>query len=295
MSADQNNELISGTRNSQQLFGSIVMSNIFTSYLRIFPRSKEFLTEPEINRLFTEIVQAYGEFGSYWVRIEKRFYPSENYLDIIYGSSKRTHTDDYILERIETIEKYDVWERLADEGGGPDKIGRWQYDPAHGWVECKRQDCRYAFDKIRAIGRLPNDFLPFAAPLKSNGVTEFSVCGSYFGCNSRSFVDLVENSEFYGANLGYDPAYKSAHLIPDTEGPLELSIPTVRRVIERDWSVSTDDCLFELEWQGQLVKRISAERNQYGERKFESGDGWENTINREYLSFVGQYQLGKER
>jgi hypothetical protein len=58
------------------------MSNIYTSYIRIKRRDNKAMSIEEIDYLFNKAVNVNEVFGSYWVRIVKKYREQEKCLDI---------------------------------------------------------------------------------------------------------------------------------------------------------------------------------------------------------------------
>lgn len=264
------------------------MSNILTSYVRIWRVDKSTMTQEEIDFLFDEIVRSYEEFGSYWVRIEKEYLINEHCLNIVFGSSKRFHTSDYILERKEIAEKYHIWERIADEGGVSDRLLQYKYDDIKGYVDYfNAEDCWYGFDTIRIIGKLPANFPFLTAMIKVNGSIELPVSGSYCACNSRSFVDIEENSKFYGPCIGYDPEYRSSIFIKDVDGLNNIAPPELKEFLVYPFrNIQQNDVVIELDWNKKVVKRIISQSEKI---TVHSADSWHNVLNRTYLKFKEKY------
>lgn len=94
------------------------MSNIYTSFIRIQRRDQQDISEPEIESIFNKVVDVHGSFGSYWVRIVKKYRTEEKCLDIQFGSGKRHQQ----LNDLEDFTQYLVWERINYGGGGVDQF-----------------------------------------------------------------------------------------------------------------------------------------------------------------------------
>jgi len=130
------------------------MSNIFTSYVRIKRKDNSDMTSDEIERLFQGIVRVHDDFGSYWVRIVKKYRPDEKCLDIQYGSGKCTSNLFYsyhaFAKEVPDPTAYIFWERINNEGDTVDSIQRY-YSSEEGddiLVEEESRNCKYGFNKI---------------------------------------------------------------------------------------------------------------------------------------------------
>ncbi len=261
------------------------MSNIYTSYIRVYKKNRLDLTKEEIDEVFQLAVRAYEEFGSYWVRILKKYRELEKCLDIQYGSGKRYHSGN-LLEDKAIYDKYDVWERFADEGGGADTIFTLKYDGQ--WVDITNPiPCTYAFDKVRVFAdEKPSYFeqyIPDQGNQKHLDILEINMAGTYFACNSRSFMDVYDDSEFYGPKLGYDPHYASDYFMPtDDGGVTDSPLKFIQDIFVYPNEQLPENVKVVLYWKNRLVQ--SVERRQ-GDVLCLSADYWDNCVDVDYLSF----------
>jgi len=122
------------------------MSNIYTSYVRIYRNDKKEMNPEEIEFISKSIVRVNNDFRSYNVPIviEKR--PDKHFLDIQYGSGKGLgHLYDFMDDNSET---YTIWHRMNDAGSDHDFIERLHHrlKPIS---EFSQRLCKYRFDEIR--------------------------------------------------------------------------------------------------------------------------------------------------
>lgn len=269
------------------------MSNILTSYFRIYPKNKKVIA-PELQQyLLKNIVQAYNRFGSYWVRIEKRWHESENALDIQFGSGKNYHTEDYILENPELYKDYYVWERRSNESGGSDRIHKYYFCQEKGFVDDIGENCKYGFDKIKIIGSdLEKYFSDFLIAQIENGI-ELAIEGTYFSVNDRSFQDLIEDSEYYGPCLGYDSGYIAPQFCEDGY-IISIKPPELGKVLEKlkTCQISSSEIeSIEFFWKGKIVNKQQWGVNELGHQDWliYQGDNWDNCLNENFLKFRQDY------
>ena len=263
------------------------MSNIHTSYIRIYRRDKKDINKIEADRIFDIAVRAYGEFGSYWVRILKKYRPEEKCLDIQFGSGKRYHSGN-LLEDYEIYNKYFVWERFSDEGGFNDTIFTLKEDEHNKWIEeTPPVSCLYGFDKILIkCNELPEYFNQFNFMEGLPNQYELKITGSYYACNSRSFMDVNENSTFYGPKLGYDPEYNSDYFIPTTDGGITDSDSNlIKDVFIYPNKKIINGMRVELLWKNRMVQAIEKKVN---EVVCYSADYWDNCFDKCYLEFLNK-------
>lgn len=215
----------------------------------------------------------------------KKYRELERCLDIQFGSGKRYHSEN-LLESHDVYEKYIVWERLANEGGSNDSIFTLTVDEKNNWVETTLpQPCLYGFDKIRIFcNQLPAYFEPFNPEAKRSSEYEIKMQGSYFACNSRSFVDLYEDSAFYGSSLGYDPYYASDYFVPTKDGFVnESDVNLVKETFIDPHVHLPKNSRIELHWQNRIVQIIESNNN---ETISSAADYWDNCLHPEYLAFI---------
>lgn len=258
------------------------MSNIHTSYIRVYRRDGKDLTKEEMDTIFQLAVKSYKKFGSYWVRILRKYRELEKCFDIQYGSGKRYHLGN-LLEDKAIFDKYFVWERFADEGGFHDSIFTLEYNGQ--WVD--RTDgvpCTYAFDEVRVFSE---EKIPYFDQFrKDQGIsTEFSIkmTGTYFACNSRGGMDMYEGTEFNGPCLQYDPHYASDYFVPTDDGCItESPIKLLNDIFEYPHKELPEKAKIALYWKNRMVQSV--------ERKWDgieclSADYWDNCVDKNYLDF----------
>jgi hypothetical protein len=269
------------------------MSNIQTSYIRVFRKDAQYFNEEEIDNIFNLAVRSCGEFGSYWVRIQKKYRPEERCLDIQFGSGKRYHSGN-LLESYEIFNHYYVWERFADEGGFADTIFSLEENVAGQYIDrTDAAECLYRFDKLKINSeRMLTCFDGIQAVQLSPTEYELALSGDYCASNSRSFVDLVENSDYYGPRLQYDANYESdySELINDSH----LASSNTKFI--RDFfvypypSLENGDKL-SLYWKGRVVQSI--EKLNDNEPICQAADYWDNCADPAYLNFLSEKLLKK--
>lgn len=260
------------------------MSNIKTSYIRIYRKDRCHLNRNEIEKIFKLAVTAYGDFGSYWVRILKIYREAEKCLDIQFGSSKRSHSENS-LEEYDIFNNYYVWERLSDDGGADDTIFTLQEDSHNKLIE--RTDpvsCLYRFNKIKIIcNQLPSYFEQFNPESISSTEYEINTKGSYYACNSRSFMDVHEESKFYGPCLNYDPYYVSDYFVPTNDGLVTGSDhDLICNTFIYPHKQISENMRLELYWNNRVVQIIE---NRNKEILSYSADYWDNCYNKDFLDF----------
>jgi hypothetical protein len=259
------------------------MSNIRTSYIRIFKKDGTHLATEEIEALFKLAVRAYHKFGSYWVRIQKKYRKNEKCLDIQFGSSK-TYGDNH-LESFEIFHNYYVWERVADEGGFDDII--FTLKDSGEYIETTDiTPCIYKFNSVKIKTTSLSDYFASYNPIKL-GENEFEIQleGEYSACNSRSFFEVTENNpNYYGPCLQYDDKYETDF---DTLSP-DGSVTKSEAQIIQDIFVYPNKELrmndkVELLWNERVVQTVERIEN---EVKTKSADYWDNCFSSDYIEFI---------
>lgn len=122
------------------------MSNIYTSYVRIYRNDKKEIGPKEIEFISKSVIKWHDDFGSYHVPIVIDKRPDKHFLDIQYGSGKGGyHLYDFMDENSET---YSIWHRINDSGEDFDFIERLHHyqKPIS---EYSKRPCQYAFDEIQ--------------------------------------------------------------------------------------------------------------------------------------------------
>lgn len=125
------------------------MSNIHTSYLRIYRNDNAEIKAAEIDFITKYIVKWHDEFGSYHIPVLIEKNTEFNCIDIQYGSGKGGyHLYDFMDEHENT---YTIWHRFNDSGGGVDRIER-VYSPYKKDIpEYDFRPCNYVFDEIHSL------------------------------------------------------------------------------------------------------------------------------------------------
>ena len=270
------------------------MSNILTSYFRIYPKNRKPINLELQQYLFNNIVQSSCQFGSYWVRIEKQWNESENALDIRFGSSKSYHTSDYILEHPELHYNYFVWERRANEGETSDRIIRYYIDDRDGLVDETCENCLYGFDRVIITGSgIEKYFSNFPISQNDNGI-ELMMEGTYFSSNDRSFQDITKDSRYHSPCLDYDSRYIAPRFSNEKDitciQPRELAEVIEKLKARKIRSPEIDS--IELFWKNKIVnKQQWGNINQlgYDEWLIYPGDNWDNCLNDKFLKFRQSY------
>lgn len=261
------------------------MSNITTSYVRIFRKNGSHLSTEEIDSLFERTVKSYGEFGSYWVRITKYYRPELKCLDIQFGSGKIHHGYEPEEQSIifsaeeEILNTYDIFERRADDGGFRDFI---QYHN-----QAYSAACPYTFDKIRFKGE---GLIPLMKnlgdPIKQKDFYELSYSEEYYAVNSRSMMDLVEGTDFYGEALGFDPAYAKDFMDLTPDGNLvSLEDEFLKTVFEHPHINLPEGHWAELLYKGRPTQRVE---NKNQEALTAAADYWDNCVDEVYLNYINR-------
>lgn len=179
------------------------MSNIITSYLRIRKTNGTHLSEIEQEKLFRALVNWHGEFGSYWVKVVKRYRDKIKCLDIQYGSGKRSLVDP--SEYLDDDSEIKVLRRSSNEGSR-DVIRQEIYKKGEE-SEIAYRLCTYAFDRIVIIGDV-NWLAAEGAAWFEADKCSLEVSGTYHSANCRSFVDIDiyqgNDQPIYDEDYAYD-------------------------------------------------------------------------------------------
>lgn len=264
------------------------MSNIFTSYIRIIKRDGKDLTTEEIEMLFNLSVRAYHTFGSYWVRIQKKYRIDEKCLDIQYGSGK-TYGDSF-LECYEVFDKYYVWERVADEGGSHDTI--FTLNDSGEWVgETDRSACIYKFNKVKIKTNNLSPYFLMYNPLKiSDDVFEIQMEGKYYACNNKAFFEVTEdNMNCYGPCLQYDEKYETDFDVLCGGGYVTKSeTQFITDVFVHPHKELNTNEHVELFWNDRIVQSVTRIGN---EIICKSADYWDNCSISDYMESIKREKL----
>ncbi len=259
------------------------MSNIQTSYIRIFKKDGTDLTTEEIDMLFKLAVRAYHKFGSYWVRIQKKYRTDEKCLDIQFGSGKTY--GDYLLASFEVFHNYYVWERVADEGGSDDRI--FTLEDFGEYVDITdSKSCIYKFNKvIIKTSSLSPYYLSYNPTQINDNEFEIQLKGKYCASNSRSFFELSENNpNCYGPCLQYDDKYETDFEVLCADGMLTKSetqfINDVFVYPNKELRMNEKVALF---WNDRVVQTIERTENVV---ICMSADYWDNCFSEDYTNFM---------
>jgi hypothetical protein len=257
-----------------------------TSFIRIYRRDGQEMQKEEINHLFNIAISAYDRFGSYWVRILKKYRAEERCLDIQFGSSKRYSNP---LETAEIHQDYIIWERIADEGGFPDQLYQYQWNEEGKYVHMKSfGDAIYAFDKLIYHGEdLPKSLHQYRQDQTSFDEHILQIQGTFTASNDRSFTDLYEDSEFYGPSLGYDPNYASDYFVLQGDGELRtISVPELDELMVYPQKGLKTNHRIELLYKYRKVFRLQID--ELGGEEYTAAY-WDNCVNPEYLQFRNDF------
>jgi hypothetical protein len=253
------------------------MSNIYTSYLRIKRRDKNDLSDQEIEYLFNEIVNVHETFGSYWVRIVKRYRKEEKCLDIQFGSGKRIKN---ILSELINFDKYFVVERINYENS-KDWIFEYEHIDSNNYASMTEpRICLYAFDRI-LITSNENWLEKEGAESKSSSSQELKVSGIYNSSNCKAFVDLFEDSDFYGPKLGYDKNYSYDYFVLTETDNIEFIVPIFLVDLQKnnfEQMPNNSKLTFLFEYRKVLVIRKGSDN-----LEIYSADYWDNCIDENYM------------
>ncbi len=186
------------------------MSNVTTSYVRIRRRDNEHLTDEEIDYLFNEVVTRHEEFGSYWVRITRKYRKNEKCLDIQYGSGKRAAR--HIKWLPDLHKPYYVVERFNDDG--PDTIFEYAQERYGNDMLVETTPyrlCKYQFDQILVTSDGDWEqkiFADIAQPRYARrGGCLYRINGLYHCSNTRGYMDAYENESVLFSDYKEDYAY----------------------------------------------------------------------------------------
>lgn len=259
------------------------MSNIQTSYIRIFKKDETDFTTEEIEMLFKLAVRAYHKFGSYWVRIQKKYRNDEKCLDIQFGSSK-TYGDN-LLESYEVFHNYYVWGRVADEGGFDDFIFTLK-DSGEYVEKTDVASCIYKFNKVKLKTTSLSPYFVSYNPIKiSENEFEIQLEGKYCACNSRSFFEVTEdNPDYYGPCLQYDDKYETDFEVLCPDGFVTKSeIQLIKDVFVYPNKELRMNEKVELFWNDRVVQTIERIENDVISK---CADYWDNCFNSDYIKFI---------
>lgn len=254
------------------------MSAIYTSYLRIKKRDNQHLTSDEIDYLFNSIVNVHGDFGSYWVRIVKKYRPSSRCLDIQFGSTKR---EENICCLPDVFNKYYIVERINYEGS-LDRIFEYEKREEDDFAkQAQSRLCKYAFDRI-LITSDENWLKKEGAEWTSSNTQELVIDGSYYASNCKSYIDLYEDSEYYGTLIDYTEDYPYDYFVlTETEKVEFINPPFLEKLSSTHFEAMPD--FSKLEFLHKYRKVMSIRKTVADEVEILAADHWDNCIDEKYL------------
>ena len=259
------------------------MSNIYTSYIRIKRRDKKDLSDREIEYLFNEIVNVHDTFGSYWVRIVKRYRKEEKCLDIQFGSGKRIGN---ILSDLINFNSYFVVERINYENS-KDWIFEYEHiDNKNYATETKPRVCLYGFDRI-LITCKENWLEKEGAEWISSDSQELKINGTYNSSNCKAFVDLFEDSDFYGPRLEFTEKYTYDYMVLNQSDIVEFISPAfLVQLNKNNFNEMPNNSKMEFLYNYRKVLTI---HKNYDEIEIQSADYWDNCIDETYIRMNKNY------
>lgn len=264
------------------------MANNRTSYVRIFRRDGAAMVDDEMEFLYQSTVLNFGEVRSCWTRILREYRHALRCYDIQFGSSKIYRHGDTGRASItfdcpESVScVYDIFERVADEGGAPDQLNY-----HHSRLDaCRSEPCVYAFDTIRLSGTslLPH-FEGCGAPRAlETGALEIALGGTYTASNDLTWVDAGdEGAEPYV----YDPTYKRSEHTLNCRGSIsDISLAVLRPLIHYGQPALPVGTGIDLCFQGRITQRFT--RSLAGRLSSLSADHWDNCCNELYRGYLEQ-------
>ncbi|SFW35623.1 hypothetical protein [Chitinophaga sancti] len=242
------------------------MSNIITTYLRIRKTNDTHLSERERERLFRALVNWNGEFGSYYVKVVKRYREKEKCLEIQFGSGKQHWEDpaDYLDDKSEV----EVIKRSSNEGS-LDKIQFSRYKDG-GEFETVPKLCTYAFDRIVMLGDT-NWLGEEGMESVQSGMYTLDVSGTYYSANFRGFVDMRDNGS---SEPMYDEDYPYAYCVLTKTEEIQFTAPDFMvDLTESNFSRMPDGTKMIFYYQGREVAVIAKNDDQLERR---TADYWDN-------------------
>jgi hypothetical protein len=268
------------------------MANVLTSYVRIFRRDHQAITIDEATWLMRGLATKNGSSYSHWVR-PRVAVTHDGCVEIQYGSAKvDTPLKEESGEYHHVLEKYFVWERLANEGGWEDQIAEIRRDDI-----CIRRECLYAFDAVRISGaHLARNPVCVDLHRRFGLNTPWSECmtvevhGFHFACN-RHFDDP---SSWNDDDFACQP-FASPTLANETRQHGALPLWVHEFLKQADTMDARDQIhAIELLWRGRVVRQVLLEEDGPpelpGYPKYRAADGWDNCADPEYLAFVARWR-----
>lgn len=254
------------------------MSNVYTSFIRIQRRDDQEMSEIEMDSIFNKVVNVHDFFGSYWVRIVQKYRKREKCFDIQFGSGKRFQH----LDSLEDFAQYHVWERINYGGGGFDHFFTFHKSEGSTVVfKTTPELCEYGFDKIIMTSD-KNWLAELGGVAISSSQYEFRLNGCYNACNSRAFVDVYDDSEFYGPRLFYTDDYPyDFFVLIDSEEVIFQEPAFLSGLSQSHFTAMPNQTKLEFLWQNRKVLVI---RKNHDMVEFQTADYWDNCINETYLN-----------
>lgn len=253
------------------------MSNVYTSFIRIQRRDHQEMSEIEMASIFNKVVNVHDSFGSYWVRIVQKYRKREKCFDIQFGSGKRFQQ----LDSLEDFAQYHVWERINYEGGIDRFFTFHKSEDSKVVFRTAPEPCQYGFDKIIMTSD-ENWLAEFGGEAISSSQFEFRLKGCYNACNSRAFVDVYDDSEFYGPRLFYTDDYPyDFFVLIDSEEVIFREPSFLSNLSKSHLTTMPNQTKLEFLWQNRKVLVI---RKNYDIVEFQTADFWDNCINETYLN-----------
>ena len=261
------------------------MSNVTTSFVRIRRRDNEHLSETEIEYLFNEVVTWHEDFGSYWVRISRKYRKKEKCLDIQFGSGKRAARHIKFLDDLHKT--YYVVERFNDES--MDTIFEYaleEYKVNETFIQTTpHRTCVYKFDQVYAISEI-NDhswektvFSEVAEPkyARTNGCL-YRIEGTYHCSNDRGWIDAYEGDVYSVFDEDYPYDY---FVLKPTQHLSILSPASLVDFQQNNFEKLSEHAKLILIYKGREVVKVS---NAGGLVEIQSADHWDNCGDEIYLA-----------
>jgi hypothetical protein len=259
------------------------MSNVTTSYVRIRRRDNEHLADAEIDYLFNEVVTRHEEFGSYWVRITRKYRKNEKCLDIQFGSGKTAAR--HIKWLPDLHKTYYVVERFNDDG--PDTIFEYAQEAYGNDILVQttpHRPCQYKFDQILVTSDGDWEQKIFADITKPNharrGGCLYRIGGLYHCSNSRGYLDAYEDESVLFSTYEEDYAYD--YFVFKPTDYLELiSPPALVDLQQNNFEKLPEHAGLTFICKGREVLKVSKAG---GRIQMQSADHWDNCHDEIYHS-----------
>lgn len=172
------------------------MSNIYTSYIRVYRNDRKKIEDNEVKFIVKSIVKIHDRYGSYNVPIIIENNIEDNYLDIQYGSGKGLYNLSDFADDHEN--EYTIWHRFNNDGNGIDQIEQ-LYHYQKNIPENDLRNCKYSFDEVTTLNLdsfIDNSTLEW---IKYKDEWKAKVTGFYFGDNNQFDLEskLKDSSKKY--------------------------------------------------------------------------------------------------